>query len=529
MKKSYKNFASKSGELFLLAFAGEDAEPAIEMIQEYGLSGLYLSNDNIPNINSALNLSQILQAAAKNRGDSLSLLLGVDQEGAWSVMAEDSHPGPGNLALGSAGNLPLTQQRYHDIAQELRQFGMNLVLSPCADVNTNPLNAIIGMRSFGNDPKNVGKHVAAAVKGALSGGVLTTLKHFPGHGDTSVDSHRDLPKVMRSKEDVWSIDLAPFRDGIKAGVDVVMTSHILFEALDSENPATFSKIILQEILREKLGFQGVVISDSMNMHALRKYYKPVDAAVAALSAGVDLIMLAEEHYDHDGDYQKRQRDLIDGVTKAIQDGQIPEDRLYSAFERIRNLRRLAGRGSPEKSKGGDRFISSQKTAEKAMRLLQQHQDWSFPKTGSKLSVVRASSEQAFVPVIKTRGIGPNPRKSSFDCFVEELKHSFEVNIREINENFSDQPEHLIVILENYNLPGMDFDRSLDKATLDWAKKFTSCSITVVALRDSFDLPETKPLTTLCTYSFREESANAAAKWLAGKVKHLRYGDAFIYN
>ena len=527
MKKSYKNFASKSGELFLLAFAGEDAEPAIEMIQEYGLSGLYLSNDNIPNINSALNLSQILQAAAKNRGDSLSLLLGVDQEGSWSVMAEDSHPGPGNLALGSAGNLALTQQRYHDIAQELRQCGLNLVFSPCADVNTNPLNAIIGMRSFGTDPKDVGEHVAAAVKGAKSAGVLTTLKHFPGHGDTKIDSHRDLPTVSRSKADVWSIDLAPFREGIKAGVDVVMTSHILFEALDSENPATFSKIILQEILREKLGFQGVVISDSMNMHALRKYYKPVDAAVAALSAGVDLIMLAEEHYDHDGDYQKRQRQLIDGVTKAIQDGQIPEDRLHSAFERIRNLRRLADRESTEKSKSVNWVNSSQKTAEKAMRLLQKHQDWSFPKVGSKLSVVRASAERAFDPVIKTRGIGPNPRKSSFDYFVAELKYFFEVQVRVVDKNLVDQPDHLVIILENYTLPGMDFDRSFDKTTIDWAKKFTASRITVVALRDSFDLPETMPLTTLCTYSFREESANAAAKWLAGGVKHIRNGDAFI--
>ena len=342
MKNNYKNFASKSGELFLLAFAGEDSKPAVEMIQEYGLSGLYLSNDNIPNLNSASSLSQVLQAAAISRGDSLPLLLGVDQEGTWSVMAEDSHPGPGNLALGSAGDLALTQQRYQDIAHELRHSGMNLVFSPCADVNTNPLNAIIGMRSFGTNPKNVGEHVAAAVKGAQSGGVLTTLKHFPGHGDTYIDSHRDLPKVRRSKSDVWEIELAPFRDGIKAGVDLVMTSHILYEALDPENPATFSKIILQDILREKLCFQGVIISDSMNMHALQKYYKPVDAAVAALSAGVNLIMLAEEHYDHDGDYQNRQRALIEGVSKAIHDGQIPEEKLSSTFERVRSLRRRAG-------------------------------------------------------------------------------------------------------------------------------------------------------------------------------------------
>ena len=526
MKNNYKNFASKSGELFLLAFAGEDSKPAVEMIQEYGLSGLYLSNDNIPNLNSAINLSQAVQAAAKNRGDSLPLLLGVDQEGTWSVMAEDSHPGPGNLALGSAGDLALTQQRYQDIAHELRHSGMNLVFSPCADVNTNPLNAIIGMRSFGTEAKNVGEHVAAAVKGAQSGGVLTTLKHFPGHGDTNIDSHRDLPIVRRSKDDVWEIELAPFRAGINAGVDIVMTSHILYESLDPENPATFSKVILQDILREKLCFQGVIISDSMNMHALQKYYKPVDAAVAALSAGVNLIMLAEEHYDHDGDYQNRQKALIEGVSKAIHDGQIPEEKLSSTFERVRSLRRRAGMVFVEKSKNEGWGLSAKKAAKKAMRILLQHQDWSLPDPGCKLVVVRASSEEAFKPVIQTRGIGPNPRKSSFDVFVEELKHFFEVRAGKINGNIIDQPEHLVIVLENYTLPGMDFDRSMDQTTLDWAKKFPLDRITVVALRDSFDLPETEPLTTLCTYSFRDESAEAAAKWLAGVIK-VRNGDAFI--
>ena len=526
MKKNYKNFAAKSGELFLLAFAGEDSKPAVEMIQTYGLSGLYLSNDNIPNLNSAINLSKALQAAAKNRGDFLPLLLGVDQEGTWSVMAEDSHPGPGNLALGSAGDLALTQQRYQDIALELHQSGLNLVFSPCADVNTNPYNAIIGMRSFGTNPKNVGDHVAAAVKGAKSGGVLTTLKHFPGHGDTNIDSHRDLPIVTRSKDDVWKIDLVPFRAGIDAGVDIVMTSHILYESLDPENPATFSKVILQDILREKLGFQGVIISDSMNMHALRNYYKPVDAAVAALSAGVDLIMLAEEHYDHDGDYQKRQRDLIDGVSKAIYDGQIPEEKLDSAFENIRNVRQRVAMNSPVRSNGGNWRYSSQKAAKKAMRLLVQHQDWSLPDPGCKLVVVRASSEEAFKPVIQTRGIGPNPKKSSFDVFVEELKRFFEVRTGKINGNIIDQREHLVIVLENYTLPGMDFDRSLDQTTLNWAKTFSPERLTVIALRDSFDLPEVRPLTTLCTYSFREESAEAAAKWLAGVIK-VQNGDAFI--
>ena len=148
MTKLNKNMDFNAGELFLLAFSGQDPATAIEMIKEYGLSGLYLSNDNIPNIYSALNLSKIIQKIAKNSGKKLPLLLGVDQEGTWSVMAEDSHPGPGNLALGSANDTNLTQQRYEDIAFELNQSGMNLVFSPCADVNTNHSNAIIGMRSL---------------------------------------------------------------------------------------------------------------------------------------------------------------------------------------------------------------------------------------------------------------------------------------------------------------------------------------------------------------------------------------------
>ncbi len=526
MTKFNKKMYLRAGELFLLAFSGQDPAPAIEMIKEYGLSGLYLSNDNIPNVTSALNLSKIVQKTAKNSGEKLPLLLGVDQEGTWSVMAEDSHPGPGNLALGAANDNNLTRQRYEDIAFELYQSGMNLVFSPCADVNTNPSNAIIGMRSFGIEPKNVGKHVASAVRGAKSGGVLTTLKHFPGHGDTYIDSHRDLPVVKRSKADVWEIDLTPFREGIKAGVDVVMTSHIIYKSLDPDNPATFSKIILQQILREELGFKGVIISDSMNMHALQKHYKPVEAAIAAISAGVDLIMLAEEHYDHDGDYQKRQRALIEGVMEAIKKGKISEERLNSAFIRIRNLRKRSGILTTKKRRREDLDYSSQKAAEKALRLLQKNQDWSLPKQGSRLNVLRSSSEEAFSHVIQTRGIGPNPRESSYDYLIDALKKYFEITIAEKNDNSIIQSEHLVIVLENYTLPGMDFDNSLDQTVLEWAKNFSRGNVTVIALRDSFNLPETKPFTTLCTYSFRQESAIAAAKWIAGLVSNIKQGDAF---
>ena len=180
----------------------------------------------------------------------------------------------------------------------------------------------------------------------------------------------------------------------------------------------------------------------------------------------------------------------------------------------------------KKPKCVDLNYSAQKAAEKALRLLQKHQDWSYPNQGSRLNVFRASSEEAFSHVIQTRGIGPNPRESSFYFLIDTLQNYFEIRIIKQNDNLPDQSEHLVIVLENYTLPGIDFDKSLDQAVLEWAKTFSLGKVTVIALRDSFNLPETGPLTTLCTYSFREESAIAAAKWLAGLIKNIQHGDAF---
>ena len=163
MNESLETLAEKAGELFLLAFAGSDPEFAISMVRDYGLSGLYLSNENIPSREAAKQFTATVQEASKSSGNSLPLLLGVDQEGTWSVMAEDSYPGPGNLALGASNDPELTRNSYQHLVEELSACGLNLVFAPCSDVNTNPSNAIIGMRSFGTKAEDVGRHVAAVV------------------------------------------------------------------------------------------------------------------------------------------------------------------------------------------------------------------------------------------------------------------------------------------------------------------------------------------------------------------------------
>src|SRR5690348_10827060 len=217
----------KVGQMFMLAFAGRQLEQARTLLQEHGVGGCYISQDNAATPEEAVALSTALQSFARATRHRIPLLLGVDQEGAWGVLVPASTTGPGNMALGAAGSPALVEQMYRVIGTELAAVGYNTLLAPCCDVNANPRNPIIGTRSFGEQPAQVAQLAAAAVRGAHAGGVLATAKHYPGHGDTATDSHRGLPRVDRSRTELAQSDLLPFRAAVAAGVDIVMTAHLL--------------------------------------------------------------------------------------------------------------------------------------------------------------------------------------------------------------------------------------------------------------------------------------------------------------
>ena len=311
----------KVGQMFMLAFAGDQLDEARILMEEHLVGGAYISNDNVPTTGAALDLCNTLQSFAANTRLGIPLLLGCDQEGTWSVITAESAMGPGNMALGATGDRQCAYDMYGVIARETSAVGLNVVLGPAADCNSNPHNSIIGMRSFGEKPELVANMTAAAVRGLQDNGSVATLKHFPGHGDTRLDSHRGLPTVTRTRDDLMRIDLRPFAAGIDAGAKIVMTSHIIFSALDRDRPATLSPVILGDLLRDELGFDGLVVSDSMNMHSMKRNYDPTDAAIQAFKAGVDLMMLAEEHYDHDASqYLENQRRLIRVIIRAVDEG-----------------------------------------------------------------------------------------------------------------------------------------------------------------------------------------------------------------
>ena len=515
----------KVGQLFLLAFEAANIDAAELLFERYFVGGSYLSNDNLPDPVAAAAMTARIQGLAGRTRLALPVFLGADQEGAWQVMYPNSCPGPGNMALGASGDPAQARAMYRVIGEEMRAVGLHATFGPCADCNTNPANAIIGTRSFGERPELVAAMTAAAVEGVLEGGAMPTLKHYPGHGDTTLDSHRGLPTVDRSREELLAIDLLPFARGVAAGAPLVMTAHILFPALDPVRPATLSPIILDEILRGELGFDGAIISDSMNMLAMRTIYDPVEAATEAINAGVDILMLAEEHYDHDDAYLERQVALIEGVREAVGVGRISEARLDQAVGRVLRLKaaipEIATR--PE-TVGSDAHRQVEAAAAQAATGVLRGVTELLPlRPETPPTLVNTTRREAYRILGATRGIGPNQTDAAFDLLAAAVRRrapgTTVVSAEDVLEGrVTATGGRLVAVTENHPLPGVDFDVSARDEVISRLQA-SGDRVLVVALRDPYELTELEEVTDyLCTFGPRQASAEAAAAVLFGEAE-----------
>jgi len=339
----------KVGQLFVTEVYGGDANtpdqrnvdsygvatPA-EVVQKYHLGGvIYFAWSNPTNeLKQIATLSNGLQKAALEDGPEVPLLVGTDQEGGLvSRMGPPFTAMPGNMALGANGKTADTRASAKVIGKELKALGVNQNYAPDADVNVNPLNPVIGVRSFSSDPQLAAKLTTAAVRGyEHDAKISATPKHFPGHGDTETDSHTGIPEIDHSRQEWDELDRPPFEAAVKAGVDSIMTAHIVVPALDpSEDPATLSKPILTGILREELGYDGVVITDSLRMDGVREKYGDEEIPLRALEAGVDQLLMP---YDMDLAYNS--------VLDAVKSGRITEERIDQSVQRILELKYAKG-------------------------------------------------------------------------------------------------------------------------------------------------------------------------------------------
>jgi beta-N-acetylhexosaminidase len=262
-------------------------------------------------------------------------IIAVDEEAGdvTRLFAATGAPFPGNAVLGRLDDVDTTRDTAAAIGWSLREAGCTVNFAPCVDVNSRSDNPVIGVRSFGSDADLVARHGAAWVAGLQSTGVAATAKHFPGHGDTAQDSHVSLPVVNRSLDQLRQRELLPFVAAIDAGCRLIMTSHILLPQLDREQPATMSRIVLDDLLRRELGFSGVVVSDALDMAGASGAVGMAGAAVAALRAGCDLLCLGTENTD------AQLADIEQAVQNAIAEGRLANDRVSNAASRVLGLGR----------------------------------------------------------------------------------------------------------------------------------------------------------------------------------------------
>ncbi|HWG97999.1 MAG TPA: glycoside hydrolase family 3 protein [Pilimelia sp.] len=325
------------GRRQLLRLAGAVLQPGFEgttppdWIRRWlgeGLGGVALFARNI------VNPAQVAALTAALRAEQPDVIVAIDEEAGDVTRMESSRGSsrPGNLALGMIDDPVVTAEVARDLGHELAAAGITLNYAPDADVNSNPDNPVIGVRSFGADPHLVARHTAAWVRGLQSAGVAACAKHFPGHGNTSVDSHEDVPQITASREELAACELLPFQAAIDAGVLSIMTGHLIVPAYDADTPATLSRNILTDLLRNELGYQGVVVTDGIEMRAVSARYGLESATVCALAAGADAICVGGDHADEATAHRLRAA-IVDAVVAGV----LPEERLVEAAKRVEQM------------------------------------------------------------------------------------------------------------------------------------------------------------------------------------------------
>ncbi len=316
------------GQLFMVGFDGTTVSSDLAaFMREYKPGGVILFARNLESAEQIVALTNELQRCSPH----VPLLISIDQEGGRvSRLPKEFTIFPPCEVLGRCHSSELAYAAAATTAKELKAVGINMNMSPVLDVNSNPLNPVIGDRAFGTDPHMVSELGLATVGGLQDNGVIACGKHFPGHGDTNVDSHKELPTVTADRVRLEHIEFPPFRHVVANGVATLMTAHVVYQALDEIRPATLSLTIIGRFLREELYYGGVVLTDDLEMHAIIDHYGIGDASVQAIQAGCDMPLICKD--------RNRIVAAFDAVEKAATSGDLSEGRLAQSFARIRRLK-----------------------------------------------------------------------------------------------------------------------------------------------------------------------------------------------
>ena len=319
----------KIGQMIFAGITGTSlSKETKQLVSGDKVGGIIFFKDNLQDVNQAVTLINSIKAESSD--NKIPLLLGVDQEGGRVSRLPKLTSLPTNREIGEQNNETLSYRIGNLLGLELNAFGLNINFAPVLDVNSNTNNPVIGDRSFGNNAGIVSKLGIQTMQGIQSQNIISVVKHFPGHGDTGVDSHLELPVIQKSIEDLNALELIPFKNAIADSADVVMIAHILLPKIDPNFPSSLSHEIITGILREQLQFDGVVMTDDMTMNAIIGNYEIGQATVEAVKAGNDMVLIAHEYTN-----VKR---AIESILQAVNSGEITEERINTSVDRILSLK-----------------------------------------------------------------------------------------------------------------------------------------------------------------------------------------------
>ncbi|WP_342505516.1 beta-N-acetylhexosaminidase [Sporosarcina sp. FSL K6-2383] len=322
--------AEKVGQLLVIGVEGTSFSDEMDnLIRNYHVGGVIVMGKNVSTAAEMLQLINNIKQT--NEPNKIPLFMSVDEEGGRvSRLPAGISKLPEAAKMGKQNDKTISYRAGNYVAEVLHEFGYNMNFAPVLDINNNPKNPVIGDRSLGADPELVGRLGVATMHGMMDNGIISVVKHFPGHGDTVVDSHKALPKVEVTLERLRNVELVPFQQAIDKGADAVMVAHILFPALDPDYPSSMSEAIITDLLRDDMQFDGIVITDDLTMGAIANDYTVPEAAVQSFISGSDLLLIVNG-YDN-------QINTVNALVAAIEAGEITEERLNESVKRILTLK-----------------------------------------------------------------------------------------------------------------------------------------------------------------------------------------------
>jgi beta-N-acetylhexosaminidase len=490
------------GQSLLVGFHGPTVTPDLEALITHGQIGgviLFATNGNIETPGQVAALCNRLQTIAREAGQP-GLLIAVDQEGGRVARLTERagfSEAPSAMAVAASGDPANARIVAQILARELRAVGVNVNLAPVMDVNNNRANPVIGTRSYGQDPARVAAFGVATVAGLQAERVLAVAKHFPGHGDTDVDSHIALPRVPHGRDRLEAIELPPFRAAIEAGVTGIMSAHVTFPAVDPSGlPATLSAATLNGLLRTQMGFTGLITTDSLEMGALSASLglSPAEAAEHAYLAGADLLLFNAGHDHHRAAHERLQR--------AAADGRITPDRIIASAARIAHAKAwldLAAQPLVDSAAAADQVGTRdhQAALDQVARAGITHVGPALPRlTPAAALVIETPAGAGLGEALgaRTEPIAFDPDADAIDALRHTAAHV----------------EHVLVVTDNAG-------RHPGQAALIRALTADGRRLIVIAARDPYDLVHLPPgLPTLCLYACNPPMLRACVRVLQGR-------------